>query len=57
MHLTVCNCKTRCISLSCKCRKTGLNCCELYRCDGCQNNGKDKFVKAVDKEIEEGFDY
>ena len=57
IHLTVCNCKTSCISLSCKCRKTGLNCCELYRCDGGQNNEKDKFVKAVDKDIEEGFDY
>ena len=29
IHLTVCNCKTSCISLRCKCRKIGLNCSEL----------------------------
>ena len=51
IHVTVVN------SHSCKCRKTGSNCYELYRCDGCQNNEKDKFVKAVHKDIEEGFDY
>ena len=29
----------------------------MYQCDGYQNNEKDKFVKAVDKDIEEGFNY
>ena len=57
VHLTACNCKTSCVSLRCKCRKSGLNCCELYRSDDCQNDEEDKFVKVVDQDSEEDYEY
>ena len=51
IHLTVCNCKTSCVFLRCKCRKSGLNCSELCRFDDCHNDDKDEFVKAVDQDM------
>ena len=44
-HLTVCNCNTSFISLRCKYRKSCLNCSEFCRCDDCQSDEKDEFVK------------
>ena len=33
IHLTICNCKTNCVSLRCKCCKSGFSCSELRPCD------------------------
>ena len=32
IHLTVCQCKTTCITNRCKCRKSGLKCSEMCQC-------------------------
>ena len=57
IYLTVCNCKTICVSLRCKSAKSDLDCSELCQCDGCQNDKKDEFFKVEDQDIEVGYEY
>lgn len=38
MELISCGCKTTCMSLRCKCRKTNLSCTSACHCDGLCNN-------------------
>ena len=45
------------VSLRCKRGKSGLNCSELCQCDDCQNDKKGEFVKVLDQDIEEGYEY
>ena len=50
IHLTVCHCKTKCITISGKCRKNGLKCSEICQCLECENDGWDS------NEIEDDLD-
>ena len=34
LHLIKCRCTNRCGTNKCQCRKTGLNCTDLYACGG-----------------------
>ena len=54
--LSIVNNSCKC-TLSCKCRKRGLNCNEMCRCHDCENDEKDEFVKAADQMIHEKNDY
>ena len=42
IHLTVCNCKTNCSTNRCKCRKNGLDCSEMCKCENRENDEEDK---------------
>ena len=41
VHITVCNCETKCITNRTKCRKNGLNCSEMCGYESCKNGEKD----------------
>ena len=41
IHLTVCHCKTKCVTVWCKCRKNGLKCSEMCHCLECENDRSD----------------
>ena len=53
IHLTVCHCKTKCVTMRCKCRKNGLKCSEMCECLECENDGSDE---RDSNEIEDDLD-
>ena len=53
IHLTVCHCKTRCVTKRCKCRKNRLKCLEMCQCLKCENDGSDE---RDSNEIEDDLD-
>ena len=37
IHLTMCGCKAGCKAQRCKCKKNGLKCSEMCKCQSCEN--------------------
>ena len=57
LHLTVCNCKTKCVTNRCKCRKNGLNCCEMCGFENCENDEKDEEIFLDCMSEDDGDDF
>ena len=57
IHLTVCQCKTKCITNRCKCRKSGLKCSEMCQCQDCENDEDEDIIDISEYEIDEDDDF
>ena len=49
IELSVCSCKTKCITSKCKCGKNALQCADMCKCVDCEN---DDVHDASDNELE-----
>ena len=45
IDLSLCRCKTKCVSLRCVCRKNGMSCSEMCFCENCENCKNDSLCE------------
>ena len=54
IELSVCSCKTNCVTNRCKCRKNNLQCTDMCKCMDCDNDGsEEQSDDEVDFNLEE----
>ena len=48
IHLSVCGCTTKCITLRCKCRKNNLKCSDMCKCNECLNTEQEDLMSLTE---------
>ena len=57
VELSLCKCKTNCVSNRCVCKKNGLRCTELCFCNDCENDEAYTFNFSSDEDDDsDGYD-